>query len=96
MDLKINVTRRDITRGKRRRGNSCPVALAVKRAAREAGFGKKVKTAVSDYVSLYVGGDSYFTRGYKKLGKFTSAFDKGKAVQPFSITLRFKRGSQKL
>lgn len=76
MQVRINVTAKDIARGCRRDGTACPVFFACDRRL-------KGMIVVGDWVCMK--GFSVATPG--RVDEFIDAFDSGKPVKPFSFTI---------
>ena len=86
MKLTIEMTDRDISCGKKGMFSYCPIALATKRAAREAGM---------QSVPVDVGGpicrlQEYIATMPEECGAFVEEFDSGEDVKPLdTFTLFF-------
>lgn len=82
--MKINVTEKDINKGKIDSPISCPIALATKRVVK-----KDFKVDVDEfYLELYNNDLSYRTRLPGKAIRFIKSFDKGKKVKPISFEIK--------
>ena len=79
--MRIAVTQEHIDRGERKVCNGCPVALAL----RNDGYDSRV-----EYTSMQfrIEGTKYGCETPRSVQKFILAFDKGRAVAPFSFTTK--------
>jgi hypothetical protein len=80
--VRINVTARDIARGKPQNAECCPVALAARR---------KFKTRVRASYKLLVDQGGVWMVPYtlpERALDFIGAFDEGLPVRPFSFTVK--------
>lgn len=81
--MRITVTQQDIEQGKRRDEQSCPVALACKRAGLSE---PRVDNYYVSYISREDGSFSFLLP--QQVKNFIIAFDNQKSVQPFNFDLR--------
>lgn len=77
--LRINVTKKDIAKGKRREPEDCPVALAIKR--------QKVAIICVGIDRIWIA-DKDAISTPKTVQRFIERFDCGNPVKPFSFTLK--------
>lgn len=91
----VSVTQTDITEGKRNCRDTCMFALAVERALRAAGFDPSYIIVDTQFVrfTLIQNGLRYFYPVPNKLYQAIVAFDAGKRVTPFSVTLYAEDGA---
>jgi len=86
VDIRVNVTQKDIEKGRCGLILLCPVALAIRRA-------------LPEIMSLrYVGIKSINVDGHVfdfpiPIARFISDFDHGRAVKPFKFILRFRESA---
>lgn len=83
----IDVTKEDIDNGQRGQCNTCPIALAIKRATGAACFVDKFS------VSIWRDGEPCAIRAVYtplEVSTFVKSFDKGYAVRPFSFSAEFR------
>jgi hypothetical protein len=82
MKLHINVTQQHIDRGKRCNSERCPVALSILEVLPETSY---VSVDVRIYVEPSDTYDYIAAESPDEVCRFTSAFDDGKPVSPFSF-----------
>lgn len=90
MNYNINITNRNITEGEKANPQNCAIARAIKSQL------KKVKdvSVVGSHVSLQID-NKMFVANMPKVGEnFIKRFDRGMAVNPFKLKLKFRKGFQ--
>ena len=81
--MKIEVTKRDIQKGRRRNADDCPVAMAMKRV-----FRRPVLVGTTIYSIKRNGEWSEGLKLPERAGRFVRAFDACEEVRPFSFIIR--------
>lgn len=84
--IRVNVTKTDIKMGTPNKMDSCPVALACKRAGMRG-------VSIYDSIVFCRGNRAYVAENYA-VESFVVAFDKGNNVKPFSFTIDLDKCEQ--
>lgn len=89
--MRISVTKTDINRGCPYEGDNCPIARAVRRALRPMGIHHANAVAVDQDSMTFqtkTGRVIKSIRTPATAAQFISAFDSGRAVQPFTFQIK--------
>ena len=89
MNKKINITEKNIFEGEKANPQNCAIAKAIKRNM------KSKVTSVSvlpSHVTLKIDNKMFFADMPKIGADFIKRFDKGTAVNPFQLKLKFRKG----
>ena len=90
MNYEINITNKNILEGEKANPQNCAIARAIKSQL------KKVKdvSVVGSHISMQVD-NKMFVAKMPKIGEnFIKRFDKGMAVNPFKLKLKFRKSFQ--
>jgi hypothetical protein len=91
MKIKVEVTEKDIKRGKPVSCSGCPIALAFRRATKTTSSSKRMKyvDVSGGYVGFVYKNDDYWVDLPRRAQNFIHKFDLGKSVKPFSFVVKF-------
>jgi len=88
MKKTINITNRNITQGEKANPQNCAIARAIKSAMR-----KKLEevSVLPSHVTLKIDEKIFVAPMPKEGTNFIKRFDRGLAVNPFELNLKFKK-----
>jgi len=89
MNKKINIKEKNITQGEKANPQNCAIARALKEQ-----YKKKIKnvSVLPSHVVLEFLKETYTASMPKEGKEFIKRFDRGLAVNPFVLKLKFKKG----